>query len=199
MEILLIRHGETEYNITGRFSGYGDVSLNSKGMEQALSLAGMLKKEKIDRIYSSDLKRCRETGEGIEPVHPKVFSSNLREMNFGDWDGLTYDEIKSKFPGELAKWEKDWIDYAVPGGESFRVMADRVLNEFGKIIDENKSDNCRVAVITHSGCIRTILGKYITGSLENCWKFSVGHAAISRLSFADDYIYLKSLNERVYF
>ncbi len=195
MEVLLIRHGETEYNIIGRFCGYTDISLNTKGKDQASRLATMLKEEKIDRVYSSDLKRCRETGEGIEPVNPKVYSQNLREMNFGDWEGLKYEEIRAKYPGELERWEDDWIDYDVPGGESFRVMALRVIDEFRRIIQENMDNDCRIVVITHSGCIRTLLSEFITGSLENCWKFRVDNATVSRLNFTDDYVYLKSLNE----
>jgi len=197
-EILLIRHGETDYNKNGKFGGLSDIELNAFGKEQARILAEYLKDEEIAYFYSSDLKRCVDTGIHIACSNEKVYDSSLREMSFGEWEGLAYDEIKQKFPAELKSWESDWINYIVPGGESFTDMSSRVIKRFEEILDKHKAGNNRIAIVTHSGCIRAILANYITGSFENCWKFSINNASVSRLNCSNGYTYLKSLNETRY-
>jgi alpha-ribazole phosphatase len=199
LEILLIRHGETEYNSSKKFTGITDVELNRKGREQVLKLGDALKNEIFDHIYSSDLKRCVETGDRLQKcANGRTFSKELREMNFGLWEGLTYDEIKEKYPDELEKWENDWTDYVIPKGESFSIMSGRVIKEFKEILKQHNCNNIngKIAIISHSGSIRTILGHCIIGSIKDSWKFRVENAAVSRLRVDNDYFYLKSLNER---
>jgi alpha-ribazole phosphatase len=197
-EILLIRHGETEYNNSKKFTGITDVGLNERGRAQAVRLGEILENEVIDLIYSSDLKRCIDTGHHLKCAAGIILSKELREMNFGRWEGLTYDEIRQKYPDELEKWEADWTDFIITSGESFSIMSKRVIKEFEDIL--KKHDCCnrdgRIAIISHSGCIRTILAHYIIGSVNESWKFRVENAAVSRLRIDKDYIYLKSLNER---
>jgi len=194
LEILLIRHGETDYNKSGMFAGSTDIGLNETGMTQALRLGERLKDETIYNIYSSDLKRCVETGKHVESNI--IFSENLREMNFGCWEGLTYNEIKEKYPDDLKMWESDWSGYVIPEGESFNQMSRRLLKEFGQIIKVNKGSVDKVAVISHSGCIRSILGHHIIGSVKESWRFRIENATVSRLYIINDYMFLKSLNER---
>jgi alpha-ribazole phosphatase len=199
LEILLIRHGETEYNSSKKFTGITDVELNGKGREQVLKLGDALKNEVFDHIYSSDLKRCVETGDHLQKcANGRTFSKELREMNFGRWEGLTYVEIKDKYPEELEKWENDWTDYIIHKGESFSIMSGRVIKAFDKILKHHNCNNSngKIAIISHSGCIRTILCHYIIGSIKDSWKFRVENAAVSRLRVDNDYFYLKSLNER---
>ena len=161
-------------------------------------MAGYLKNENILHFYSSDLKRCVDTGSGIVCSGEKIYDSNLREMSFGEWEGMTYDEIKIKYPDELKIWENDWINESAPGGESFTDMSSRVITRFEEIVNMHKTSADKIALVTHSGCIRAILGHYIAGSLENCWKFSIDNASVSRLKISNGYIYLKSLNETRY-
>jgi alpha-ribazole phosphatase len=197
-EILLIRHGETEYNSGKKFVGISDVGLNENGRLQAIKLGDALKNEAFDHIYSSDLKRCVETASYLKCANDRTFSKELREMNFGRWEGLTYDEIKEKYPDELEKWESDWINHIIREGESFSIMSRRVIGEFEKILKRHSSNNNggKIVIISHSGCIRTILGHCIIGSIKESWKFRVDNAAVSRLRVDKDYFYLKSLNER---
>jgi alpha-ribazole phosphatase len=194
-EILLIRHGQTDFNKAGKFGGITDVSLNETGIAQAASLARALANEKIEFLYSSDLRRCAQTCEDIQPVNEKIFLSGLREMSFGLWEGMTYDEIREKYPDALKAWENNW-DNAAHQGESFREMSDRVLGIFDSIINEHKGADKKIAIVTHGGCICAILGMKIAGSLDNAWKFNVSNALVSRLFVSDGLISLKSLNER---
>jgi alpha-ribazole phosphatase len=193
-EILLIRHGETEYNKTGRFAGSSDICLNDTGLEQAAKLTATLLNESMDKIYSSDLKRCLETGSGLNGE--KVICESFREMDFGRWEGLSYVEIKEKYGDELRMWEKDWTGYKITGGESFNEMAGRVLKKFGEIIASLNKEENKIAIITHAGCIRAILGHFIIGSVKDSFRFQVDNATVSRLFLNKDYFYLKSLNER---
>jgi alpha-ribazole phosphatase len=196
LEILLIRHGETDFNRSKRFTGIKDIDLNSKGLEQSLKLVDALKDEVLDHIYSSDLKRCVETGSKLRCVGGRTFSEELREMSFGLWEGLTYDEIKAKYPGELGEWENDWTNCIVQEGESFSIMSKRVLEKFREIVKaHNSSDGGKIAIVSHSGCIRAILAHCIIGSINECWKFRIENATVSRLCVDKDFYYLKSLNE----
>jgi broad specificity phosphatase PhoE len=98
MKFLLIRHGQTDWNLAQRFQGQSDIPLNEVGKKQAMALADRLTNESINIVYSSDLQRAIETSKIImqmsdckPDLHP---DQRLREVNFGDWEGLTYDEIK---------------------------------------------------------------------------------------------------------
>ncbi len=193
LEVLLIRHGETDLNREGRFAGSTDSGLNGTGIKQAKALRKKLKNEKIEMIYSSNLKRCIETMKILKLRAGINYSGGLQEMNFGRWERLNYKEIEMNYKNEVKKWKNDWINYVIPGGESFAGMSERVIEEFERI--KKNHDNSKIAIVTHGGCARTILGHYIMGSIKDSWRFYVANGSVSRLSFEDNYVYLKSLNE----
>ena len=192
VEILLIRHGETDYNKNRRFAGVTNIGLNDCGEKQAFHLREKLRNEKIDIVYSSDLQRCIDTVRIINFNSEVRYSKNLREVNLGIWEGLTYDEIKMNYPDEEARWKEDWIHFAAPGGESFFKMSKRVIGEF----EEIKTNYNKVAVVTHGGCICIILAHYIIGSLDGCLRFYIDNGTITRLCFNNNFAFLKSLNEK---
>lgn len=128
MRVLLARHGQTDWNAAGKIQGVSDVPLNERGREQAAVLAGrVLDAGAISAVYTSPLKRARETAEiigrrlGLEPV-PVVA---LTELNFGDWEGCSWEEIGARWPEQLAAYEADRNNYAPPNGESYAVMLGR--------------------------------------------------------------------------
>jgi alpha-ribazole phosphatase len=192
-EFILIRHGETDFNRKQKFMGRSDVPLNETGKKQASNIKLLIQKENISKIYSSDLLRCRETAEIIEPDKIISYHKELREMNFGIFEGLTYDDIKKDHQIEIHKWKNDSINYRIPGGESLSDMSDRVLNFFQKLVNEYKE---KTIIISHSGSIRIILAHYIVGNLEDSWKFFIDNSTITRIGFDGNYAYLKSLNEK---
>ena len=119
--LLLVRHGVTEFNDTRRFCGYSDIEMNATGQRQADSLRDRLAGEKIDAVYSSDLKRALETAEAISSGRNVdiVACPELREMNYGDAEGLTFQEIGSRYP-EMARLIASYdLKLEFPGGESF--------------------------------------------------------------------------------
>lgn len=192
-ELLLIRHGETEHNRDLRITGFTDIPLSPEGRNQALRLKDTFMAECITDIYSSDLKRCSETAEIISCGVKPLLSPELREMNFGIFETLTGEEAKASYGNEFNLWMKDNRNYRIPEGESFSDMAERVISFFRELL---ASDIDRAAVISHSGCIRTVLSFYLLGSIDDTWRFFVDNCTITRLCFDGDYAYLKSLNEK---
>jgi alpha-ribazole phosphatase len=120
LEVILVRHGETDSNVEGRYLGLTDVSLNENGINQALGLKDKLKDIRIDYVYSSPLKRCRETAGIINEAHNSavLYSDDLKERNFGLFENLTYEEICNKYPVQKDLWENDWVNYRIEYGES---------------------------------------------------------------------------------
>jgi len=192
-ELLLIRHGETDHNREMRFTGFTDIPLNTKGRSQAENLREKFMSEGITSVYSSDLKRASETAEIISGGNILEITPELREMNFGIFETLTYQELIETHRAEFTQWGSDRKNYKIPEGESYTEMSERVLSFIKKILE---SDCDKAAVVSHSGCIRTVLSFYLLGGVEDSWKFFIDNCTITRLCIDKKYAYLKSLNEK---
>ncbi len=192
-ELLLIRHGETDHNKELRFTGFTDIPLNSTGRYQAANLKDKFMSEGITSIYSSDLKRAAETAEIISGGSRLEITPALREMNFGIFETLNYQELMKDYSEEFNLWGVNKKNYRIPQGESYSEMAERVLSFVGNILD---SDSDKMAIISHSGCIRTILAFYLLGTVEDTWKFAIDNCTITRLCIGNKRSFLKTLNEK---
>ncbi|MGZ4257759.1 MAG: histidine phosphatase family protein [Gaiellaceae bacterium] len=148
--ILLVRHGETDWNLTRRLQGHSDRPLNETGREQARGLAAELAEEDLDAVYSSDLSRAEGTARivaGARGLDVTVLPE-LRERHFGSWEGLTDEEIHERFPGELA-------DGVLGDGESRDELDRRILRALSRIADEHPE--ATVLVVSHGGPLRAVL------------------------------------------
>ncbi|NFG91322.1 alpha-ribazole phosphatase, partial [Clostridium botulinum] len=161
MNIYLIRHGETEHNKRKNFYGKLDVGLNEKGKEQSYKVGELLKDVKFNKIYISDRKRTRETAERILEKN-KFYDKEkniiykderINEIDFGLFEGKSYEEIGSLYPKEQEKWEKEWKNFAPPKGESAVVFYNRVEN-FMKHIQKEEDGN--YFIVNNGGVIRMI-------------------------------------------
>ncbi|HEX6762147.1 MAG TPA: histidine phosphatase family protein [Gaiellaceae bacterium] len=143
--ILLVRHGETEWNRVGRYQGWADPPLNDTGRAQARELAEQLRAAPFDAVYSSDLRRARETAEIVAAPHAVevVVEPGLREVNVGAWSGLTRAEVEARFPGGER-----------PGGETREEHIERVLAAAERIARAHPSD--RVLLVSHGGTMRAL-------------------------------------------
>ncbi len=153
--ILLARHGETDWNRDERFQGHADPPLNERGREQAHALAATLAGEEIDGVLSSPLRRAWETAEivGASLGLPVAANEGLREVDVGEWQGLTRTEIEERYPDAYARW----LEYG-PGwerGETYEQMSERVLAALREIASENRG--ARLLVVTHGGPVRAVL------------------------------------------
>ena len=132
--IILIRHGETDWNRGRRYCGFSDVDLNSKGIEQARKLCGRLSREKIDRVYSSDSIRALNFARIIFKGSVIEAMPELREMNFGIFEGLTHEEIMKKPYKIYTKWLDNPFCITVPEGEGLCDFKKRIEKVFEDIV-----------------------------------------------------------------
>lgn len=186
--IVLIRHGQTEWNVLGKYQGQSDVALSSEGIQQAGFLAANLEIEGIshlDAVYSSDLKRAKVTASCLaERFHCEVQTrSMLRELNFGAWEGLTYGQITEKWPEAIHNFfsHPDLLD--IPEGESFFVLQQRAVKELHSIVQAN--ENSTVAVVAHGAILRTILADVLHMPLRSIWSIRQDNTAVNVLRYDD--------------
>mgnify|MGYP000282742348 FL=1 len=195
MKLILVRHGQTDSNIRGTYLGWTDVELNETGLKQAECVAEKLKDTVIDKIFSSPLKRVRATAEAINKYHNVSieYTDCLKERNFGIWDNLTYDEIKAGYPEECIKWDKDWFNYKIKGGESCLEMYERITAFIDDILARYKDET--VLLVSHLGCIRIIISYLLVMPPEGIWKFRASNCGITTFSINEDkFAYMTSLN-----
>jgi alpha-ribazole phosphatase len=163
MKLLLIRHGDVGWNKKG-FLSYTDLGLTKLGFIQAKKVAETLKKEKIDVIYCSPLKRCVLTAETIakELKTKFIVDERLKEVNFGIFEGLTVEEAKRKFPKIFSERIKNKWKFRIPGGESYEDAAKRVMS----LVNEVKGKYSLVVFVTHATIIKILLKELVGKSLE---------------------------------
>ena len=138
--ILLARHGETEWNRVGRWQGQADPPLNDTGRQQAKALAAQLEDDEIAAVYSSDLRRARETA-GIVAQRlglPVTEERALREIDVGSWSGLTRDEVRERYPDGFARWLAGEIGH---DGETREQLADRVVGAVEHIANAHSGES----------------------------------------------------------
>ncbi|MDP2729033.1 MAG: histidine phosphatase family protein [Dehalococcoidales bacterium] len=157
-KLLLVRHGITEHNSTRRFAGYSDVDMTAEGYAQVEKLSDRLAKEKIDAVYSSDLKRALVTAEIISARHNVeiVICPELREANYGNAEGLTFKEIEECYP-ELAKAIASFSpgELNFPGGESFEGFVARTSTFLDRLNGHHPEQT--ILIVSHSGPLRVLL------------------------------------------
>jgi broad specificity phosphatase PhoE len=169
MRLLLLRHGETNWNSQGRCQGLTDLDLNETGAQQARETAWSLRNESIDAIYSSDLKRAFQTAGAVNKYHDLgvTIDSDLRELNHGDLEGRTFEEVRDAFPEFIKAWRNQPAYLPIPGGESFADVNHRSSRSLERICHRHAQQT--VLVVSHQFPIRAILCQ-ITGSPLNHYR-----------------------------
>ncbi|URZ15902.1 alpha-ribazole phosphatase [Clostridium felsineum] len=189
LKITLVRHGETDGNKEKKYLGWTDIELNEKGILQAKIVRDKLSEEKFDLIISSPLKRAKATAEIIGNTNI-IYEDNLKEINFGLFDNLSYKEIRAQYPEECEKWINN-NDFTFPHGESFSRMYTRVQN----FVDKIKTKEGSILVVTHSGIIRSIIAYLLNMEEEKAWHFSIDNCGITVIDITKGYAVLRALNK----
>lgn len=189
MRIYLARHGETDWNRARRVQGSQNTELNEKGITQACGLADQILEEglQFDALYSSPQRRALRTAEIISERFnlPVQTDSRLMEINFGKWEGHTWDEIQELYPEEFAYYSEDRWNHCVPEGESHHMLLDRALEALRDIASSNPSDS-DILVVSHGALILALRCKqrdeWDWSSLMN---YSIPNASLTLFDDAD--------------
>ena len=193
-KLYLIRHGETQLNKLGVLLGNTDNELNGYGIAQAVSLAEAFKEIELDVIISSPLKRAYSTASYIakEKCLKIIESEDLKEINFGVWEGLDYKEIIKSNPKEWEERGENWIDFSPENGETFKSFYGRVSKAIISISELYKGK--RIAIITHDGVMKVIISKLLYMGMEGFWNFYFEHGRYSLLEINDNHCTVKRIN-----
>lgn len=154
--IVLVRHGETNWNVEQRIQGQGDSPLTQSGIEQAQAIGKRLAREQFDRLIASDLGRAMQTAREIAALthHAVSPDARFRERHFGAGEGLTYKEIDERYPGAFSRVREVDPDFAIPGGESRRQFHARVVRGLEALAHEHRGES--LVVVTHGGVLATL-------------------------------------------
>ena len=152
--VILARHGESDWNAVGRYQGHADRPLTRLGRRQAEELATRLADVRLDAVYSSDLRRARDTATPVARLHGLAVETvpELREVDVGSWSGLTREEAERLFPEGFRRWlrwELAWED-----GESYEAMGTRVVGAVRRLAARHPGG--RILVVSHGGPIRAV-------------------------------------------
>lgn len=190
-KLILIRHGETVWNSKRRYCGSIDVALNNKGKKQARSLRNRLKGHNIHSVYSSDKKRAVQTAKIIfKGLKIKKFSQ-LNEINFGIFEGLSHEQIMKKYPAVYKQWQNNPLNSNIPKGESLRDFEKRVIAIFKRIISLNR--NKTVAIVSHGGPISVFINRVLKA--RDFWKYIPNHASLTIVEFENRKPKIRLLND----
>jgi probable phosphoglycerate mutase len=196
--LILVRHGETAMTRQGRYSGRGDVPLSDEGQAQAMAAAGRVAgiSRDVTAVVSSPLHRCTRTAELIAAdlgTVPVTVMPELIECDFGDWEGLTFAEVRERWPAELDRW-LDSTSVAPPGGESFQAVAKRVRGALATLRSAYPSST--VVVVSHVSPIKLILRDALAAGDAFLHRLYLDAAGVSTMDmWPDGGIAVRSVNE----
>ncbi|ABW19743.1 histidine phosphatase family protein [Alkaliphilus oremlandii] len=191
MKFILARHGETQANIAKIYSGWSNYELTEKGTSQIKILAEELRGYNCDFIYASPLGRTMETAREISKTIGKkiIVDKNLREMNFGVFEGKTADEIQRIYPKEWDTWLREYQSYRIPEGESLQDVLDRAKI----LIDSLKDQEGTAIIVSHSGVIQSVLTDLLNLELNKMWHFTCPPAGYIEIDYINNFGYLRKL------
>jgi probable phosphoglycerate mutase len=198
--ILLIRHGETDWNRIRRFQGRSDLPLNQKGKDQAHALALALKDESLTAIYSSPLIRTLETARLIKVFHPSIplfEEEGLVEMNLGEFEGMEAQHWAAEYPDFLRTWQETPASVTMPGGESLQEVQTRAIGTLERITKLYPTEST-LLLCSHNFVNLTMLCYALRVPLDRFREVRQETAALNVLYMQGQRLWAKVVNERSY-
>ncbi len=182
MTLIIVRHGETDFNVSGRYAGSTDVPLNDKGIEQALQLAQKLRLRQVDVIISSPLLRALKTAEIINGIHgvPLFTDERFSERCMGAFEGLTRLEAKERYPDVWVRNITRMPDERAPGGETIRQVDQRVFDGLCRL-EAEYAGRC-VLLVSHAFAARAMNRRLCRLSFADMHDFVLGNCEIAEYS-----------------
>jgi len=193
--LLLVRHGDTELNSAERYWGRSDVKLSAAGIRQAERLRGRLAVEKIDAVYSSNLERALVTAEIIASSHQLavITCAELREVNFGQLEGLNFSEISRLYPEVAKLWAERSTKLKYPGGESLVEFNTRVSKFLSRLDKHTVGET--ILIVAHAGVLRTLVCQLLGIDPQRRWQIRLDLASLSIMETHQQGAILSLLND----
>ena len=193
--LLLVRHGDTELNSAERYWGRSDVKLSAAGVEQAEGLRDRLAVEKINAVYSSNLERALVTAEIIASSHQLavITCAELREVNFGQLEGLNFSEISRLYPEVAKLWAERSTKLKYPGGESLVEFNTRVSKFLSRLDKHTVGET--ILIVAHAGVLRTLVCQLLGIDPHRRWQIRLDLASLSILETHQQGAILSLLND----
>jgi probable phosphoglycerate mutase len=190
--VILLRHGQTQWNAEGRYQGQLDSPLSSEGLSQAAALAARMAKERFSALYTSDLGRAHQTAQIIarQTGHDLGIEVRLRERHLGIFQGLLETEIRQRYPREHRRWEEGDPDYVIPGGESARQHFTRSLSCLEELAQSHFGE--RIVIVTHAGVLEVLLQHTLGISTQGPRRYKRRHASWNLFSYRDHHWFLET-------
>lgn len=196
LRLLLVRHGETDWNQQMRFQGQTDVPLNAKGIEQAQAIARRLQNEPIQAIYTSDLQRAMQTAQIVAQYHnlSPIADVDLRELSYGVWEGMSREQILSSEWAELfERYRKDSLRYRPPGAEYPEQIIERSRRVYSRVWREHERGV--VCIVGHGGSLRALLCVALCAPLETFRHIRLDNASLSIVECGSDWTWVSLTND----
>ena len=196
MRLWLVRHGETEANVAGLYSGHAPTPLTERGIAQAQTLGTLLRNVPVDNVLCSELERARHTTQLIlaEREVPVRNMPELNEMFFGDWEMRHHRDLAREDAENYAVWCNDWQNATPTNGEGFQAFSQRVERFIAQLADYKACQN--LLVVSHQGVLSVLIARLLSMPAAAMWNFRVEQGCWSAIDFCDDFAVLKVLNSR---
>ena len=194
VKLILVRHALTVDNQKSRLSGHIDSSISEEGKEQIDKITNYLKDFDIDKIYTTTSSRTKDTVKKLSELKSIeiIEKESLKEISFGDFEGLTFDEIKDKYPKEFQDMIEKGYEYKYPNGESLIDSYNRVCIELDNIISNN--DDRTILIFSHGGTIINIITYLISNSYKYHWNFKIDNGSVTILEVQDGFTVITAMN-----
>jgi probable phosphoglycerate mutase len=192
---LLLRHGQTPMSVEKRYAGRSDIPLTEAGVAQAAAAAKRLATAGLDAIVASPLQRTVQTAEAVAAVTglPVATDDGFRETDFGAWEGLTFAEVRERWPSEMTAWLADPA-VAPPGGESFAEVSERVAAALARLLAGRAGQ--RVLLVSHVTPIKTLVTAALLAPPPALFRMHLDVAALCEIDwYADGPAVLRSFND----
>lgn len=199
MQLVFVRHGETEYNAIGRYQGHTQISLNERGFAQAKVVGHRLRLTHFDAIYSSDLLRAVQTAEAIAHHHqqPVIQYAGFREIDVGLWEHLTVQEIASQYPQHYATYKHTPGRAIYTGGESYAQMQMRAMNALMHVITAHPTAQT-LCIVCHGGTIRALVCAFLHLDIDYYPRMWIENCAITTVFYEQNTFRLGTLNDNAH-
>ncbi|MGA4521440.1 adenosylcobalamin/alpha-ribazole phosphatase [Citrobacter portucalensis] len=196
MRLWLVRHGETEANVAGLYSGHAPTPLTERGIAQAQTLGTLLRNVPVDNVLCSELERARHTTQLIlgDREVPVRNMPELNEMFFGDWEMRHHRDLAREDAENYAVWCNDWQNATPTNGEGFHAFSQRVERFIAQLADYKTCQN--LLVVSHQGVLSVLIARLLSMPAAAMWHFRVEQGCWSAIDFCDDFAVLKVLNSR---